>query len=113
MAEPPAALTLADQVLVNALAALCVAVVHDAGRERMLIEVLAEVLPATTPGHPQLEPLRAAAEQFLNNPVIELPREAAARLRAAEPLAAFFTARAGLALEAFRAGQAPRGVAHG
>lgn len=100
---PRLSLNLADQVLINALAAILLPVVQDAARERMAIEVLGEVLPGASADHPQLAPLVVAARGFFDGPVLDVPREAGAKLRAAGPLADFFMARAGAALEAFRA----------
>lgn len=109
-AHPARRLNLADQVLINTLAAILLPVVHDAGREKMLIGVLREVLPSTSDEHPQMMRLIEAAQGFLDGPVIEAPREVGAKLRAAAPAADFFTARAAQALEAFRA--AKTGVAN-
>ncbi len=105
----PRRLNLADQVLINALAAIVLPVVHDAGRERMWIEVLREVLPSTNEEHPQMTAVYEAAKRFFDGPVLDLPREQAAKKRAIEPLTGFFEKRAALALEAFRA--AKNGVA--
>lgn len=98
----PRRLNLADQVLVNALAAICLPVIRDAGREKMLIAILREILPGTTDDNPQMAPLIAAARGFLDGPALDLPREAGAKLRAADPLTRFFEGRAAAALEAFR-----------
>lgn len=100
-------LSLADQVLVNTLAAILLPVLHGGARERMLIGVLAEVLPAASREHPQMRPLIEAARGFLTGTVLDAPREVGAKVRAARPAADFFIRRAALALEAFRAAAKP------
>ena len=106
MAEPRR-LTLADQALINVLAAIQLPVIIEPAREDMLIavlrEVLREVLPGSSSEHPQMMPLIEAAKGFLDGPVSDAPRTVSARLRAAGPLADFFMGRAGQALEAMRA----------
>lgn len=105
----PRRLNLGDQVLVNVLAAILLPVIHDGARERMLIDVLREVLPGVSEDHPQMRPLIEAAKGFLDGPVLDAPREASAKLRAAEPVADFFMTRAGSALDAYRAAKAGGG----
>ena len=102
-------MNLADQVLVNALAAIVLPVVHDPARERMLIEILREVLPQASEEHPQMMAVYEAAKGFFDGPVLDVPREVGAKARAVEPLVRFFEARTGAALDAFRA--AKTGVA--
>lgn len=102
MAEPRR-LTLADQALINVLAAIQLPVIIEPAREDMLIAVLREVLPGSSSKHPQMMPLIEAAKGFLDGPVSDAPRTVSARLRAAGPLADFFMGRAGQALEAMRA----------
>jgi hypothetical protein len=102
MAEPRR-LTLADQALINVLAAIQLPVIIEPAREDMLIAVLREVLPGSSSEHPQMMPLIEAAKGFLDGPVSDAPRTVSARLRAAGPLADFFMGRAGQALEAMRA----------
>lgn len=102
MAEPRR-LTLADQALINVLAAIQLPVIIEPAREDMLIAVLREVLPGSSSEHPQMMPLIEAAKGFLDGPVSDAPRTVSARLLAAGPLADFFMGRAGQALEAMRA----------
>lgn len=112
MADPRASsrrLNLADQVLVNALAAILLPVIHDPARERMLLDVLREVLPQASGEHPQMMAVYQAAQGFFDGPVLDVPREIGAKARAVEPLVRFFEARTGAALDTFRA--AKTGVA--
>lgn len=105
MAEAPAPLfNLADQVLINALAAILLPVLHEVKREQMFVAVLAEVLPGTNEENPQMRPLIEAAKGFFDRTrYSEVPRDQAAKALTIEPLAQFFAHRAGVALEALRA----------
>ena len=105
MADPQTSarrLNLADQVLVNALAAIVLRVVHDADREKMWVDVLREILPSTSEEHPQMMDVIEAAKGFFDGPVLDATREVSAKWRAGAPLVQFFEKRAALALDAFR-----------
>lgn len=103
MAEP-GPLSLADQVMVNALAALVLAPVATVPEREMLIDVLAEVLPRVNRHHPKLTGLIEDAEMLtqasMRGPV-GMGRTTAL-LMVARGLTEFFRWRAGLALDALR-----------
>ena len=51
------ALSLADQVLINAAGWLCTGTAHELDVEARVLAVVARWLPKATPGHPILEPV--------------------------------------------------------
>jgi hypothetical protein len=106
MAE--ARLSIADQLVANALIYLAARVVEDRDRDGLMIEALRLALPQTS-GHPVIAPMVAAARVLLGA-LDEVPRSqaaiSAARLHAAGPVANFVFWRAALAHAALTDGAA-------
>jgi hypothetical protein len=96
-------LSLDDQVLVNALAALALSVSVDRDRRRMHLAVARSASMRATKGHPYMDRLVVAADGLIA--ANELLKEgtgaawAAAVWKASDELRAFFEWRLGLALE--------------
>ena len=97
-------LSIADQVLANAIMALTQRTVSDDTRERMWLDVIGEVLGRANAAHPRVAPLIEAGEGML------AAREAGWRgcvraralFEASQAGTAFAEWRAGLAINVFR-----------
>lgn len=98
-------LSLADQVLVNALIFLANQRLEHVGNTDLALDVIREVLPACSTDIPQMEaPIRAAVELMALGPRRAKMRGAwgFARSAAGDACAQFAFWRAGLALDALR-----------
>ena len=96
-------LTIADQVMVNALANLLLYPRPGAEDEQMMRAVLRDVLPDVSRSHPYIAPLAEVADDLLE------PGPHVSQFHAAGRLSDFFKWRAGEAYAAFR--QARKGAA--
>lgn len=103
----PHRLNLADQILVNTLAALCLRVAADRNRDQMLLDTLGEILPRTTRTNPRLSPVIDEARKVTSLALgADNPRALALALTVAgRALVHFFEWRAAMALDADRKAQ--------
>lgn len=100
----PVRLSIADQVMINALAWVSVNIHPEDPNVRMWMGVVREVLPSVSMQIPAMRQLAQSVQVLLRDDVDGLERERA-RLRLRDGLMALFMARAGQALEQFREGK--------
>jgi len=100
-----AKLTIADQVLVNAMAVVAGCGAIDNGHVDLAVSKVCEVLPRVSRGHPYIEPIAEQADRLEWLKSIESPNSRreeldSIRFRAATKLADFFFWRLGEASQA-------------